>query len=311
MRSRAPLHAFLALSAIVTLAIGGTAAATWMAGNAANSKGRSVTMIVPAGSQPVAGATGAAVSVTWSATTDPPATGYVVRAYDAASGVERSVGTSCGGVVAALTCTESSVPDGTWRSSITPRVHAWVGSESARSDPVTVEAADPAPTALALVNGGGPTGVGRIDPTLDEIRITFSEPLAVSSICDAWSDDAADQEVSGTGVVVTIADNGGDNTLTVTANACTVLHIGTVALGADYLIGTTTGTFSGTGSTASRVSWDYATRTLVVHLGAVTGGTLASGVSTATATYTPDATITDRFGHAIITTPFLAAGQRF
>lgn len=178
------------------------------------------------------------------------------------------------------------------------------GTTATTSATLTMDVTRPAPSALTLTNANG-----LVTPTTDEVRVTFSEPLSVSSICSTWS-GAADQTLAGSGVVVTVTNNGANDTLTVATGACT-LHIGSVATGADYV--TTTSTFSGLiAATESRVTWTAATRMLTIHI-----GLLASGILTvvpqaaATATYTPDAAITDVLGNAIVTTPFAAAGQRF
>jgi hypothetical protein len=204
----------LALVAVIVFALVSTATAAWQAGSAVNSKGSAKTMTVPQGATPTAVVAGDAVTVTWTATTSPPATGYTVKVYDASSHIARPIGAGCSGIVTASPCTETGVPGGTWEYSATPLVDAWVGGESARSGPVTVDAA-PQPTALALVNGGGGTA-GVIDPERDEVKITYSEPLAVDTICAGWTDNTANQSLSANGdVEVTVTDNAGANTLTV------------------------------------------------------------------------------------------------
>lgn len=290
-----------AVISIATPAFGRWAAETNEAG-AAGARA----MTVPAGATPSAAAAGTSIDVAWAPTTSPPATGYVVRAYDATSGAVRAVGSGCDGLVTGTSCTESDVPDGTWRYTVTPRVSGWSGAAGPASTDVVVEARDPSPTALLLVNGaGGSAGV--VDPGEDHAVITFSEPLSVASLCSDWSNDAADQSESGPGVTVTLSDTGGTTHLAVTTmgpGRCTP-HFGTVDLGADYLT-SPTAIFTG-----SKVEWNVASRSLTVTLGALDSGTLRlSPVAPATATYTPDAAVTDRFGHPVVTTPITADGQR-
>lgn len=85
--------------------------------------------------------------------------GYVVKRYDAGTLVTQTVLGGCAGTVAATTCTETAVPNGTWRYAVYPRIGAnWTGAESGLSTPVTVQA--PVLTlARTLFNGpAGTTG---------------------------------------------------------------------------------------------------------------------------------------------------------
>jgi hypothetical protein len=95
---------------------------------------------MPTGSTPVAVAVLTTVTVTWSGSTvgGTAVTGYVVKRYDAVSGVAAAVAGTCAGVVAGTTCTDTPVPLGTWRYSITPAQHAWTGVEGPRSLTVAV-----------------------------------------------------------------------------------------------------------------------------------------------------------------------------
>jgi hypothetical protein len=179
------------------------------------------------------------------------------------------------------------------------------GNTGTTSRTFTIDRTGPAPTAVTLVNANGV-----VTPETDEVRITFSEPLDVSSVCSAWS-GTGDQALGGSGVVVTITDNLVNDTLTVSAGACT-LHVGTVATGGDYVLSTSM--FSGsTAATESRVTWTAATRVLTIHLGSHTSGLLNSLIPQAagTVTYTPDAAIKDPVGNGVATAPFSATGQRF
>ena len=45
---------------------------------------------------------------------------------------------NCSGTVSGLSCTENSVPAGTWRYTVTPKHSNWLGTESAKSTAVTV-----------------------------------------------------------------------------------------------------------------------------------------------------------------------------
>ena len=67
-----------------------------------------------------------------------PASDYVLQRYPPTGGSPVTVTPSCSGT-GMITCTESSVPDGTWQYTDTPTYAAnWVGTESAKSGPVAV-----------------------------------------------------------------------------------------------------------------------------------------------------------------------------
>ena len=67
-----------------------------------------------------------------------PVSHYVLQRYPSAGGPPVTVTASCSGT-GTITCTESSVPDGTWRYTDTPTYATnWVGVESAKSGVVTV-----------------------------------------------------------------------------------------------------------------------------------------------------------------------------
>jgi hypothetical protein len=64
--------------------------------------------------------------------------GYVVKRYDAITNAVQTVLAGCSGTVAAVTCTESGVPTGTWKYTITPAAGAWRGTESGLSATIVV-----------------------------------------------------------------------------------------------------------------------------------------------------------------------------
>jgi hypothetical protein len=117
-----------------------TAAAT------ATSAGGAAATVVNQGATPSATATsnGREVVVGWGASTlanGVAVDGYLVWRYPAAGGLPEIL-PGCGGTIAALTCTESAVPPGSWRYTVTPVKGAnWRGAESASSGTVTVGAA--------------------------------------------------------------------------------------------------------------------------------------------------------------------------
>jgi len=81
------------------------------------------------------------VRLTWTATTltnGAAVDGYLVRRYNAATGAEATVAANCSGTVAALTCTESNVPKGSWQYTITPTRGNWRGAQSPNSAAIAV-----------------------------------------------------------------------------------------------------------------------------------------------------------------------------
>jgi hypothetical protein len=90
------------------------------------------------------------VTVTWAASTlvtGQPVTGYLVKRYDSATLTAQTVLTACTGAIVATTCTENSMPTGSWRYSVTPTFATnWSGAESGKSVAVaTVEKDGTAP----------------------------------------------------------------------------------------------------------------------------------------------------------------------
>jgi hypothetical protein len=63
--------------------------------------------------------------------------------------------------------------------------------------------------------------------------------------------------------------------------------------------------------TNTTITWNPTTKTLVLTLGTLTAGTPTSGGTTATATYTPDATLQGTTGLPVLTTPISATGTLF
>lgn len=117
-------------------------------------------MALSAGNVPVVGSPLASptVDVSWAPTTaGAPVAGYQIRAFDATTGAARPVGGGCAGIVSGTSCTETGVPDGTWRYSVTARQGLWSGAESARSAAVAVDSSD-----RTLVLSHGPVAYWRL-----------------------------------------------------------------------------------------------------------------------------------------------------
>ena len=129
----------LPISVAILLASAGVALAGWAGSGAGPAQAGAETM--PTGPTPAASVSGSSVTVSWSVVAlsgGETVAGYRVRRYDVSTGEEQVVGAGCSGTVTALSCTETSVPVGTWRYSVTSVQSSWTGTESAKSTPVTV-----------------------------------------------------------------------------------------------------------------------------------------------------------------------------
>lgn len=112
--------------------------ATWSA-NGSGSGGAAATTM-PTGNAPTGSASFTTVTISWTAVTmasGAAVQGYVVNRYNATNGTQATVGSSCSGVVTATTCTESSVPPGTWVYTDTPVEQGWTGGASSASNSIT------------------------------------------------------------------------------------------------------------------------------------------------------------------------------
>ncbi len=156
----------------------------------------------------------------------------------------------------------------------------------------------PTATAVQLLDNGGVAGRAEQG---DQIVVTFSQTLRVSTMCSLWSGDFSDQLLATPGdVTVTLADGGaGNDTLTIASAACT-FHFGSINLGSTgYATGGSV-TFSGsTAADASSVAWDASTRTLTATLGRRGGAGTPGTVASSTGIYTPDAALRNGFGTLI------------
>ena len=140
--ARGSLALGIVLALMVTSAWG-----YWSPGAGSGGDGASSAATLAQGSTPVAVATDTTVAVSWSASNvvvGQPVSGYVVKRYEATSLVAQTILTNCTGTISTLSCTESSVPNGQWRYSVTPKMGTfWAGPESLMSNAVTTAAASP------------------------------------------------------------------------------------------------------------------------------------------------------------------------
>jgi hypothetical protein len=129
----------LAISLAIPLALAPASAAfaAWSAQGPGSAAGAATVM--PTGTAPSGTVAGAAVTITWTAAKFANGTavaGYVINRYDASTGMPATVGAGCSGVVTTTTCTERSVPPGTWVYTDTPVQLTWTGGASPDSAPI-------------------------------------------------------------------------------------------------------------------------------------------------------------------------------
>jgi hypothetical protein len=131
--------ACLLLLMLAACAAPGAAYAAWTGSGTASAQVQAATM--PSGSAPTVAAVGHSITVNWTAAAllGQSVTGYTVKRYNG-SGAAQTLGSGCVGTLTGLSCTEASVPAGTWTYTVTPALQSWVGAESAASAPITLQA---------------------------------------------------------------------------------------------------------------------------------------------------------------------------
>ena len=172
-----------------------------------------------------------------------------------------------------------------------------------------------APTSVQLLNGPGNTA-GKIEKG-DQIVVTYSDAIDVSTMCDDWTNDSADQTLSGSNVVVTLDNGNGSNDDTLrfdTITGCGGFNFGEIDLNSGGYVSNSDATFGGSGANSTIVSWNFASKTLTITLGAKGGtGTIpTTAVTTGTPAYIRDTDLRNIYNRAMTVTSFSApSGQRF
>ncbi|WP_144876075.1 LamG domain-containing protein [Microbacterium sp. 1.5R] len=140
------------------------ASAFWTATTAPGGAGAAGTTTLGAGNTPaVTTQNRNSVVVSWESTNMSnglAATGYTVSRVDSAN-VQQTVLTGCSGVVTALTCTETGVPDGLWKYTITPRYQNWTGTPSSASAAVRTDTTAPV-NDISLVSSTNASKTGNV-----------------------------------------------------------------------------------------------------------------------------------------------------
>ena len=136
MRAK-PLAVGVAVAA--ALAYPAAAWAQWSASGSGQGGAAATTM--PTGATPSVTARSNQVHVQWAAVTlasGASVAGYDIRRYNAVNGTQATIGAGCTGIITATSCTELSVPSGTWFYKDTPVQASWTGGESSASSSVTI-----------------------------------------------------------------------------------------------------------------------------------------------------------------------------
>jgi hypothetical protein len=149
MRPRALL---IVSTAAIAVAFAATAWAGWIVPGSGTSYGKALAL--GAGNTPTASVSNRTVTVSWTAPSGgaPPA-GYLVKRYDTSNNLQ-TIGSACTGTIAALTCTENALPNGSWKYTVTPAKGNWRGAESAQSATATVVGPNIGTSVIAKSQGG-------------------------------------------------------------------------------------------------------------------------------------------------------------
>jgi prepilin-type N-terminal cleavage/methylation domain-containing protein len=152
---------------------------------------------------------------------------------------------------------------------------------------------------IVMNNVGGGAQLGKLEKN-DELVITFSDSIDTGTFCSGWTGSSLT-------VLATVTENGGNDVLTLTTPSGCTFNFGSVDLGSgDWVTSTTT--FTGSGSNASKVSYtdSGASHELTITFGAGSG---PSGVAASTPIYDADvANIRGTNGGSITNSPKTATG---
>lgn len=152
-----------ALAVTIAVVSPSSADAFWTSTTSATSSGAASTATLERGATPSATVENRnSITVTWTATgmgNGVNATGYTVSRFDS-SNTAQTVLAGCSGIVTALTCTETAVPDGVWTYRITPHYREWRGDASDASPAVRVDTVAPVNAITLTETTGGASKTG-------------------------------------------------------------------------------------------------------------------------------------------------------
>jgi hypothetical protein len=191
----------------------GAALASWLVAGAGTASALGASM--PTGATPTGVATGTDVVVQWaeSFVAGDPVDAYILKRYRSSDEGLQIINTACAGEVAGLTCTEHSVPEGTWKYTVTPKQGPWLGTESAKSAGVVVTAGggDTTPPAAPVLVSSTPAS-----PSNNQTP-TINGTAEANSTVTLYTNSLCSPSVAGTGT----ATSGGSFSISVTATANT------------------------------------------------------------------------------------------
>ena len=200
--------AALAVFAVFALLVG-TAWAAWSADGTGSGEVRSQS--VPQGNTPAASLSVRDVTVSWAAVTlsgGTPAAGYRLARYPSTGTTAQSL-TSCTGVITALSCTETSVPVGSWRYTVTPARGSWTGAESGYSATVVVTG-PPALSTLEMFDVDGNGKVDSVVATFDKTLAAYTAGTAPWTLANVPSGGSlASVSVAGAAATLTLTEGAG------------------------------------------------------------------------------------------------------
>ncbi len=219
----------VALSAVVMMTTSVVTFGSWSVGGSGS--GYSKAVLVPQSAAPAKPITTApAIAVSWAATPVGSATAdsYTIRRYTEA-GVVQTILANCSGAIAALTCTENTVPVGRWQYSTQAQKGTnWLGIESAKSTTVAIVAA---PTVLACTSCATFGGVQKYINLAGRTAVTVTVSLAASSLASDTVNLSLTDTVP-TAVSNNTAASAGAGTITPAAQNTTTLIDGVVVASA-------------------------------------------------------------------------------
>jgi len=208
--SRGRLMQLVAILALFSL-MNGVAWAYWSAGSIAGGGGTSAATAVNQGATPTASRAGHTITVSWAVTTlttGEAVTGYKIKRYDAGTAVAQTILAACAGTIVALTCTENSVPDGSWEYTVTPIFATnWQGRESAKSSAVTLTTPTLTLTPAILKPGTTLTGTAAAFVGGETLRYRLDNPTSGTILTGSLAGSATPATVPGGGggaAVVTV-----------------------------------------------------------------------------------------------------------
>ncbi len=212
------LHVGILLT--VLMSVSGTSWAFWTVTGRGTSSAATAT-ISPPSSVTAAAANGAtSVTVTWAAPSAGVApTGYRVERTSIASGVTvPACGSSPSSLLSTTSCTDVSVPDGTYRFTVVAVRSGWTAT-STPSDPVTVQAA--VATSTSVASTANPSVVGQSVTYTAKVTAVSGAPTGPVVFRDGGS---------------ALTCSGGSQTLVSGTATCTVGHpfAGTRSITATY-----------------------------------------------------------------------------